>query len=267
MADGRTGGPQGSRSNSTRIDSGSLVRTASPRPGVIEWSDDDRRAFEHAIQSLEAEVANIGAHLSIDSNARRAYANQIRALAEELATEANAGRTSWRLAAEKARRARNDIMEIVRSRSTPVGCAMAERLKSEGRTLNEMIARKAMQLFGPGTDFNSLTGNQKSRVYAEIVRSAGKSNPRVDAAMRRLSRAGRGLLFLSIAISVYEIANADDKVGTARRELAVTGAGIGGGIAGGVLAGLACGPGAPVCVTVGAFVGGALAAFGVDLFW
>jgi hypothetical protein len=33
------------------------------------------------------------------------------------------------------------------------------------------------------------------------------------------------------------------------------------------LAGLACGPGAPVCVTIGAFVGGAAAAFGVDLFW
>jgi hypothetical protein len=30
---------------------------------------------------------------------------------------------------------------------------------------------------------------------------------------------------------------------------------------------LACGPGAPVCVTVGAFVGGALAAFGVSLLW
>ncbi|WP_323002029.1 hypothetical protein [Denitromonas sp.] len=28
-----------------------------------------------------------------------------------------------------------------------------------------------------------------------------------------------------------------------------------------------CGPGAPVCVTVGAFVGGALAAFGVSFVW
>lgn len=42
-----------------------------------------------------------------------------------------------------------------------------------------------------------------------------------------------------------------------------TGAGIGGG----AIAGLACGPGAPVCITIGAFVGGAVAALGVDLFW
>ena len=85
--------------------------------------------------------------------------------------------------------------------------------------------------------------------------------------MARLSRAGRGLLVLSVAISVYSIATSDDPVRATGRELAVTGAGIGGGIAGGALAGLACGPGAPVCVTIGAFVGGALAAFGVDLFW
>ena len=39
---------------------------------------------------------------------------------------------------------------------------------------------------------------------------------------------------------------------------AVLGAGV---------AGLACGPGAPVCVTLGAFVGGALAAIGIDSFW
>ena len=63
------------------------------------------------------------------------------------------------------------------------------------------------------------------------------------------------------------MATADDKVDATKRELTVTGAGIGGGIAGGALAGLACGPGAPVCVVVGAFVGGALAAFGVDYFW
>lgn len=38
-------------------------------------------------------------------------------------------------------------------------------------------------------------------------------------------------------------------------------------IGAGALAGLACGPGAPVCVTIGAFVGGALAAFGAGFIW
>lgn len=68
-------------------------------------------------------------------------------------------------------------------------------------------------------------------------------------------------------MSVYAIATAEDRASAARRELAVTGAGFGGGIAGGALAGLGCGPGAPVCVTIGAFVGGAVAALGVDFMW
>lgn len=267
MAEARYGGPQGTHSNSAVIDPGSLVRVASPQPGVVDAANGDRRMFEHAIEALQAEVANIGAQLSIDSSARLAYSTQIRALAGELAAEANAGRMTWRQAAERAQAARNEIMEVVRARSTPSGRAMAERLKSEGKTLNELIARKATQLFGPGTEFARLSEAEKNRVYAEIVKSAAKSNARVDAAMRQFSRAGRALLFMSIAMSVYQIANADDKIATAGREIAVTGAGIGGGIAGGALAGLACGPGAPVCVTIGAFVGGALAAFGVDLLW
>jgi hypothetical protein len=162
---------------------------------------------------------------------------------------------------------RNNIMDLVRGRSTPVGRAMAESLKREGKSLNELIARKTQQLFGPKADFNRLSATQQNQVYANIVKSAGKSNPRVTAMMRRASRAGRGLIVLSIALSVYSIATAEDKVGATKRELAVTGSGIAGGVAGGAAAGLICGPGAPVCVTVGAFIGGALAAFGVDYFW
>ena len=267
MAQGRISGPEGAHSSSTSIDDGTLVRTASPLPGVVDSADDDRRLFEHAIQALEADIASAGAHMEIDANARRAYSAQIRALSDELAGEAGAGRMTWRQAAEQAQMLRNEVMEVLRSRSTPVGRAIAERLKREGKTLNRLIAEKTRELFGPGADFTKLDNAQQNRVYAEIVKSAGKPNARINAAMPRLSRAGRGLLFLSLAVSVYEVANADDKIEAAGRELAVTGAGIGGGIAGGALAGLACGPGAPVCVTVGAFIGGALAAFGVDLLW
>jgi hypothetical protein len=229
--------------------------------------DNDRTVFENTIRSLEAEIANLGAHLTIDSAARRAYAQQIKVLADKLRLDATSGRITWRQAAQQAQETRNLVMEIIRGRSTPVGRAMAEQLKSEGRTLNELIARKTQQIHGNNAVFNQLTPAQQNTVYGEIVRSSGRSNPRISAMMRRLSYAGRGLIVLSIALSVYTVATSDDKVDAAGRELAVTGAGIGGGIAGGAIAGLACGPGAPVCVTVGAFVGGALAAFGVSMIW
>jgi hypothetical protein len=229
--------------------------------------NDDRGTFESAIQALEAEIANVGLYMAMDANARRIYERQIRAMADDLRFQATSGRITWAQAASQAQETRNVVMDVIRHRSTPLGRAIAQSLKAEGKSLNELIARKTVQLFGQPSIFNHLSPVDQNAVYAEIVKSAGKSNPQVTATMRQLSRAGRGLLFASIALSVYEVAGAEDKMRVASRELAVTGAGVGGGIAGGALAGLACGPGAPVCATVGAFVGGALAAFGVDLLW
>jgi hypothetical protein len=234
---------------------------------MAQGSNNDRSVFDSIIRALEADIANVGAHLTLDAAARQAYSQRIRAMADELRAQAGSGQITWAQAASQAQETRNAIMDVIRGRSTPVGRAMAEQLKREGKTLNELIARKTQQLFGAGADFNRLSPAQQNSIYAEIVKSAGKSNPAVSTTMRRLSRAGRGLLVLSIALSVYNIATADNKANAAGRELAVTGGGIGGGIAGGALAGLACGPGAPVCVAVGAFVGGALVAFGVDFFW
>lgn len=266
MAGYRIPGPLCS-TQSEPIDEGTMCLSYSPPPGPVGTTNNDRHLFESTIQAMEAELANIGTHLVIDSAARQAYSRQISAMADDLRLQVSRGTITWSQAASQANETRNAIMEIIRGRSTPVGRAMAEQLKREGKTLNELIARKTQQLHGQNTIFNQLSPTQQNAVYAEIVKSAGKSNPRVTTTMRNLSRAGRGLLVISIAISVYTVATAEDKTTAAGREVAVTGAGIAGGIAGGALAGLACGPGAPVCVTVGAFVGGALAAFGVDLFW
>lgn len=237
------------------------------RFGMRPASANDRQAFETAIQTLEKEIANAGAHLAIDSSARSLYARLIAQMADDLRQQAMSGRITWQQAATQANDLRNSIMDIVRARSTPVGRALAQQLKSEGLTLNTLVAKKTIALYGKDAQFARLDPVKQNVVYAEIVKSAGKSNPQITMRMRTLSRFGRSLLILSLAISVYNVATADDKVSAAGREVAVTGAGIGGGIAGGALAGLACGPGAPVCVTIGAFVGGALAAWGVDSLW
>ena len=176
----------------------------------------DRAAFDAAIQALKAEVANAGVHLSLDSSARLAYARQIQAMANELQLQATSGRITWGQAAQQAQEARNVIMEIIRGRSTPVGRAMAQRIKSEGKTLNELIARKAQQLHGPNVRFDRLTAAQQNAVYGEIVKSAGKSNAAITQRMRTLSRQDAAS-WSSIAVSVYTIANADNKVEAAGR--------------------------------------------------
>lgn len=245
----------------------SAYRMEHPLPGPLSDQPSDKAAFDSAIRALEADIANVAAHMSIDAAARQAYTRYIKQFSTELQSKVMQGGLTWREAAEQAHGARNQVMEIIRARSTPVGRAYAQSLKAEGKSLNTLIAEKTQKLFGAKADFNALTEANRNKVYAEVVMSSGKSRPSVTAAMKRLSTAGRALIVISLAISVYNIAQADDKVDAAKREGAVTGAGIVGGMAGGAMAGLACGPGAPVCVAVGAFVGGALVAFGVDFYW
>lgn len=227
----------------------------------------ERDKFDSAINALQGDVSAVAARLTIDPRLRLEYSRRIKEMSADLRAKATAGVISWEKAAQEAQQTRNLIMEMVRARSTPLGRAMAEQLKSEGKTLNELVAKKAKSLFGSQANFNSLSEVQKNQIYAGIVESAGKSNPQVNMKMMQLSRLGKGLVVLSIAISVYEIYTADDKVSESGRQIAINSAGIAGAAAGGAMAGLMCGPGAPVCVLIGGFVGGALAAWEMGRLW
>lgn len=229
--------------------------------------DSDKKLFEDAIEALRSQVLNAGVHVTMDSQARLMYMEQIGEMSRELRQQVALGKLSWKQAAEQAQEARNLIMEVMRGKSTPVGRAIAEKTKRHGRTLNDVIARNTQKLFGNGANFNNLPSSSKEAVYAEVVKSAGKSDPVMTNRIQRLAPAARGLVVLSIAVAVYNVAVAEDKMSAAGREVVIAGAGVGGGFAGGAVAGLACGPGAPVCVTIGAFIGGALSAFGVSMFW
>lgn len=231
-------------------------------------SDDNARSeFKMAIRALETQIASAGTHMTIDAQARAVYAREVRNMAEALRRDAESGRISWADAAEKAQQTRNFVMEAIRGRSTPIGRALATRLKAEGATLNEVLARQTVKLYGNGAVFAALNKSQQASVYSKVIASAGRSNPAVTAIMRKIGYAGRGLVMVSLAISIYSITTSANQTRAIEREVVVTGTGIGASIAGGALAGLACGPGAPVCVTLGAFVGGALGAFGAGLFW
>lgn len=61
---------------------------------------DDQVAFENAIKSLEAQAANIGAHVTIDATARQAYSREIKNMAEMLRRDASGGKISWAQAAQ-----------------------------------------------------------------------------------------------------------------------------------------------------------------------
>src|SRR5690606_39894667 len=103
------------------------------------------------------------------------------------------------------------------------------------------------------------------------VFASGRPQVQATKTAKSLGIAGRGLIALTITISVYNIVTAEDKSKAIAREGAVIGGGLLGSVAGGAAAGLACGPAAPVCVTIGAFVGGVMFAVGAEItfdsFW
>lgn len=235
---------------------------------LLSALDSDGKAkFESAVNALQGDVSAAAARLSVDPRLRLEYSKRIKEMAEDLRAKANSGIISWDKAAMEAQETRNLIMDMVRTRSTPLGRAMAERIKTSGVTLNELVAKKTAAMFGPKANFYSLSETQKNQVYAAIIESAGKSNPQVNLRMMKLSRAAKGLIVLSIGVSVYEIYTSDNKASETGRQVAINGAGIAGGWAGGAVAGLMCGPGTPVCVLLGGFVGGALAAWEMGNWW
>ena len=236
-------------------------------PMETDAPTNDEPLFERTIKSLEAEISNAGAHMAIDARARSLYAQEIHRMSAKLRADATSRRITWAAAARQAQETRNLIMEAFRTKSSPVGRAFALSMKKKGLSLNQLIAMKTIELHGVQAVFSRLSSGKQNAIYASIVTSAGKSNTNVTRAMTGLRCAGRGLIFLALALSAYNIATSTNKVTAVQKELAINSASIVGGIGGGLLAGLACGPAAPICVTIGAFAGGALAAFGTSHIW
>lgn len=125
---------------------------------LLSMLDSDGKAkFESAVNTLQGDVSAAAARLSVDPRLRIEYSRRIKEMAADLRAKANSGIISWEKAAMEAQETRNLIMDMVRTRSTPLGRAMAERMKTSGITLNELVAKKSASMFGPKVNFNSLS--------------------------------------------------------------------------------------------------------------
>lgn len=225
-------------------------------------TDNDQVYAEKAIRTMEAELMQFGVRFINDTATRRSYQAQIHQYAQEMLEHLRRGEIAPKEAARLANEARNEILKNSRLTSSDIGRAYAESLKREGKTLSELMQHYADKHFK--RPFDQLSKAQQDLVYLEIVKASGRDNPRVTSRVAKLTKLGKGLVLVSLAISVYNVASAEDKVDALAREGATTGGGILGGAAGGAAAGLLCGPGAPVCVTIGVFVGGVAGALGAD---
>jgi len=231
--------------------------------------DKEKRAkdeFEHIMNVFRAEVMATSTFVSLDGATRLRYIEEIKAMSDGIKSQVNASKITWKEAAEQANRDRNIIMEAMRRRTTPVGLAFAKGMKPEGVTFETLLNKNMKRLYPNASHFEQLASAEKGKVYQAIVESAGRNRAEVTSILKRLTPAARGLFILSISASAYNIVTAEDKVHATKKEGAILGGGVLGGAAGGAVAFLVCGSGAPVCVTIGAFVGGAVAAFGASYY-
>jgi hypothetical protein len=244
------------------VDKGTLSTQRSPAPGTVGDQVAGLADLESALGLLRAEATNFGYRFIQDGAVRRDYIAKTQALVRTIKDEVRAGRLTYAEGAEEANKVRNAIMDAARLNTSDIGRASAEAAKATGKTLAELQEYYAQKLLK--RSFDSLSTAEKNRVWLEIVEASGRQRPAFNVKAARLAKIGRGFIVLSVGIAVYNVVTAEDQGRQAVKEGATAGAGILGGMGGGALAGLACGPGAPVCVTVGVFVGGALAAIGVD---
>lgn len=243
-------------------DTNSLQRSPTPNPTGSSGSNYNILDLETSLAILKSQAVNFGERFIKNGAVRSNYMRQVEFVAKTLLEEVQSGRLSLMEAAEEANKIRNAIMEAARISSSDIGRAEAQALKATGTSLQELENYYAQELFKSA--FEELTQADKNKVWLEIVEASGRPRPAMNLKAARWAKAGRGLIFVSVAFSVYNVVTAENKGRQIVKEGTTTGVGLLGGMAGGAIAGLACGPGAPVCVAVGVFVGGAAAAFGTD---
>jgi len=168
------------------------------------------------------------------------------------------------MAAREASQTRNSIMEIIRLQTSPTMRAWAVKMKQKGHTFEKLLDHYTKDK-GFGEKFSEIKNEKyKSIVYMEVFNKAGNPNVNVGSVMKGISIACKGLVVASFAIAIYNIYNAEDKVGEAIKQGTI----LAGAFAGATLVGeastvlcVASGPGYGVCVTISTFVGGVVGCF------
>lgn len=237
------------------LDRGTLCLAASPVASSSGGRCHALWQLDQALAALQASAQNFAWRFIRDANARSTYVQRIAQAAAELRADVVAGRVGAAEGAALAVQTRNTILEEVRAITSAIGKAGAQSIKPQGMTLDDALQKAAEKLF-PGRHFADLNVAQKRQVFNEVIEASGRSKPRITGQIPKWTRIGRGLAVVTIAISVYNIWEAQNKLRQSAKEGATLIGGALGGAAANASAGFLCGPGAPICVTALFVIGG-----------
>ncbi|MGA2253264.1 MAG: hypothetical protein ABSG53_01270 [Thermoguttaceae bacterium] len=260
--------------NGNYIDDGTMCRNLSTPPVPVCTESNQLPVpteFRRALDQFEAAASTFASRFIPDNALRLKYAESVKNMSASILDEFYQGKISAKDGAELANRLRNEIIDQTRDLSSDVGRAWAEKIKAEGLKMPELQEKYANQLFKK--EFAALSEAEQNEVFLAIMKSAGRANEGVIVTSARLAKISKGLLFVTAAVSVYQIATSDRPGREAVKQGAVVGTGLAVGeiIGAAAATSLVCGPGAPICVGIFVFVGGTAAAYGADVgfdhFW
>ena len=216
--------------------------------------------LQKELELLRIEAANFALRFINDGAVRQQYIAKAKQFSDQLLNDVISGRKTSQAAAKAANAQRNNIMAAARARLSDFGLALSHSAKPQGILLNVLQEKYAMDLFK--VSFDKLSSLQREQVWMTIIKKAGTTSRQWSTLASKTAVAGRGLLLFSLGVSVYNVTTAENKPKALGREVVTTGSGLLGGAGGGALAGLACGPGAPICIGIGIFLGGMLGSWG-----
>lgn len=208
--------------------------------------------YEYTIEKLrmelhliEAEAANFARQFIKDANIRQSYKQGIKEMSNKFLQEVEKENDKSRrniLAERLAREAnifRNQTMNDMRKKSTHLGKSIAEVMKKDGRTFDEMVEKKIKDL-KYNKPFEQLTSKEQMEVYKEIIKSSGKDNKKVSSITTGFKYFGRFLVIVSFGAFAYDIYLAENKAKATISGGAVFGGGLLGGSAGGAVGYAVC---------------------------
>jgi hypothetical protein len=239
-------------------DQGTMCVMQSQTPGPVGLYAPGRQtadALDAAIAALEAEAETFAWLFLNDAGARTAYVKRVKEMAKEILSDVRRGAVSAEEGATFANRMRNVIMDEIRGLTSAIGRAGAEATKSTGLTLEAALEKAVKKLF-PGKTFAQLGSQQKRQVFMEVMKASGRSSTKFTGRIPKWTRLGKGLVLVTVAVSMVNIWMANNKVKQGIKEGTTLLGGVLGGAAANASAGFLCGPGAPACVTVLFIIGG-----------
>lgn len=225
--------------------------------------------LEISLADLRSTVMGFAQSAIKDPKARAEYIERSQAARAELIARVTRGEITPHEAARTANAMRNQIMAAARAQLSDLGLAISTGIKAKGLALEELQEKYALRRFKKA--FAALLPAERELVWMDIVHAAGGPQAKMNNRAKLFGAAGRAFLIATLAISVYNILEAEDKKRQATKEGITLGAGAVGGVgAGAAVAFIASNPAGWV-VGVSMFVGAALLGVGssevFDYFW